>query len=79
MKKSLDSIKQGKNYIFSTSIDYSEDPDDFIIELFYADDEELTQPKKIIHNFDELISFFENLDEDQQMSQIKRNKWVKKD
>nr|WP_295973630.1 hypothetical protein [uncultured Bacillus sp.] len=62
MEKSQD---KEKNYIFLTSINYSSDPDDFIVELFCPDDEEEdAEPKKVIRNFDELISFFENLDED---------------
>lgn len=52
-----------KNYIFSTSIDYSSDPDEFIVELFSPDDEDTCSEPKMIHDFDELISFFENLDE----------------
>ncbi len=62
------SFSKEKNYIFSTSIDYSADPDEFIVELFCPDDEEdSTTPKKVIRNFDELISFFENLDDDNNM------------
>ncbi|MBB6447398.1 hypothetical protein [Bacillus benzoevorans] len=61
MEKSQD---KEKNYIFSTSIEYSVDPEEFIVELFSPEDyEDGAGPQKIIRNFDELISFFENLDE----------------
>lgn len=55
------------NYIFSTTVDPSNEQDEFLVELFsYSEDEDNhTEPKKVIHNFDELISFFENLDQDQ--------------
>ena len=58
--------EKDENYIFSTSVDYSLDQDEFIVELFSCpeDEEKGVMPKKVIHNFDELISFFENLDED---------------
>jgi hypothetical protein len=55
-----------ENYVFTTSVDYSVDQDEFIVELFSCpeDEKEGVMPKKVIHNFDELISFFENLDEE---------------
>jgi hypothetical protein len=55
-----------KNYIFSTTVDSSSARDEFLIELFsYSEDEDNhTEPKKVIHSFDELISFLENLDQD---------------
>lgn len=69
MEKSQD---KEKNYIFSTSINYSADPEEFIVELFSPeDDEDGAEPKKIIRNFDELISFFENLDEDKIAKKVK--------
>ena len=46
----------------STSVEYSVDHDEFIIELFSEDDH--SSPEKIIHNFDELITFFESLDQE---------------
>jgi hypothetical protein len=58
------------NYIFTTTLDSTKDKDDFVIELYsmYEDmaEFESSKPKKIIHNFNELISFFEELDEEEQ-------------
>jgi hypothetical protein len=58
------------NYFFTTTLDSTKDKDDFMIEL-YSMHEDMTefeslQPEKFIHNFDELISFFEELDEEEQ-------------
>ena len=54
------------NYIFSTTLDPSNDQDEFLIELFSCLEDEANhiEPQKVIHNFDELISFFENFDQD---------------
>ena len=51
------------NYIISTSIDNSNHEDEFVIELFSCS--ENTTPEVIIHNFDELITFFEELDQEE--------------
>jgi len=55
-----------KNYIISTSVNDSCNQDEFVIELFSypEDDTEQTSPNKVIHNFDELICFFESLDQE---------------
>ena len=71
-------INKEKNYIVSTSIDSSADPEDFIVELFCPDDEENTEPKKVIHNFDELISFFENLDDEKYDNKVRNERLVKR-
>ena len=55
--------EQGKNYIISTSVDDSHNQDEFFIELFSESATQQSSPEKVIHNFDELISFFENLDQ----------------
>jgi hypothetical protein len=65
----LDKDKNKKtHYIFSTSIDssYDRNQEEFIVELFSCleDGEVVTKPDVVIRNFDELISFFENLDEE---------------
>lgn len=54
------------NYIFSTTVDTSSDQDEFLIELFSCSEDEDNdiEPQKVIRNFDELISFFENFDQD---------------
>ena len=55
-----------KNYQFVTSLNSSENKNDFIIEIYsLSNNEEVdsTSPEKAIHNFDELISFFEELDD----------------
>lgn len=53
-----------KNYVFTTSIDNSDNQDEFLIELFSEEDTEQKKPEKVIHDFDELISFFESLDQE---------------
>ncbi|MCQ6276349.1 hypothetical protein JMM81_15640 [Bacillus sp. V3B] len=59
-----------QNYMFSTSVDPSSNQDEFLIELFsYSEDEHddkhsASEPKRVIHNFDELISFFGDFDQD---------------
>lgn len=61
MKKSL---KMKNYYIFSTSIDHAADPDEFIVEVYSPNEaEENLEPKKVIRNFDELITFFESFDD----------------
>jgi len=57
-----------ENYIFTAALDSSDDKNDFIIELYSLeeDNHEPSEPEKIIHNFDELISFFEELDIDEE-------------
>lgn len=62
------------NYFFTTTLDSTKDKDDFVIE-FYSIDKDTTDlesllPAKIIHNFDELISFFEELDNEGQDEKI---------
>jgi hypothetical protein len=68
MKNSKD-----KNYVFTTSINTSENQDEFLIELFSCSEEESDQkkPEKVIHDFDELISFFESLDQEIEVSESK--------
>ena len=58
--------EKDKNYIISTSIDNSCNEDEFVIELFSCPENatEDSTPEKVIHNFDELITFFEGLDEE---------------
>lgn len=70
-----------KNYLFSTSLDSSKDKDDFVIELYsitenQADLESL-QPAKVIHNFDELISFFEELDEEMEAEELEPKELIR--
>lgn len=54
------------NYILSTSIDNAFNEDEFVIELFSCSENatENSTPEKVIHNFDELIIFFEGLDQE---------------
>jgi len=56
--------EKDKNYILSTSINNSYNQDEFVIELFSCSKHaaENSSPEKVIHNFDELITFFEGLD-----------------
>ena len=58
------------NYFFASTLDSTKDSDDFVIELYSTGtdmtDVESLIPEKVIHNFDELISFFEELDEEEQ-------------
>ena len=56
--------EKDKNYVLSTSIDNSYNQDEFVIELFSCSENEAenSSPEKVIHNFDELITFFEGLD-----------------
>jgi hypothetical protein len=58
--------EKDKNYIISTSIDNSYNEDEFVIELFSCPEnaKENSTLEKVIHNFDELITFFEGLDEE---------------
>ena len=58
--------EKDKNYIISTSIDNSYNEDEFVIELFSCPENatENSTLEKVIHNFDELITFFEGLDEE---------------
>ena len=62
------------NYFFTTTLDSTKDKDDFVIELYSTrkdiTDLESLKPEKVIHNFDELISFFEELDEEEQDKKI---------
>jgi len=57
--------KEDKNYIYYTSIDTSENQDEFLLELFTCseNDEESIGRETVIHNFDELITFFENMEQ----------------
>lgn len=62
------------NYLFTTTLDSTKDRDDFAIEL-YSIGKDMTDlesliPDKVIHNFDELISFFEEMDEAEEDSVI---------
>lgn len=54
------------NYIISTSINNSNNQDEFVIELFSCAETETehSTPEKVIRNFDELITFFEGLDQE---------------
>ncbi|WP_394232271.1 hypothetical protein [Niallia oryzisoli] len=58
--------KEDKNYIFYTSVDIEEEQDEFLLELFSCSehDEEKIIPETIIHNFDELITFFEQMEQE---------------
>lgn len=62
------------NFLFTTTLDPTKDKEDFEIELYSIDsdltDLESVTPDKVIHNFDELISFFEELDEEEQDEKI---------
>ncbi|WP_428908457.1 hypothetical protein [Niallia sp. Krafla_26] len=54
-----------ENYLYITSLDTTDNPEDFIIELYdlpEAQDEPLEEPIRVIHNFDELILFLEEFD-----------------
>lgn len=58
-----------KNYQFVTSLTTSESKNDFLIELYSLannEKEDKKFPEKVIHNFDELISFFEEADDPNQ-------------
>lgn len=61
-------------------MDSTKDNDDFVIELYSTGtditDLESLIPEKIFHNFDELISFFEELDEEEQDEKIESKKTV---
>ncbi|WP_338452347.1 hypothetical protein R4Z09_10945 [Niallia oryzisoli] len=62
-------IKEDKNYIFYTSVDTTDEQDEFLLELFSCSDNNEDQvPETTIHNFDELISFFENMEQEQSLS-----------
>ncbi|WP_338469366.1 hypothetical protein R4Z10_11060 [Niallia sp. XMNu-256] len=54
-----------KTYQFVASLTESEDKNEFNIEIFSLseDSDEPSAPEIVIHNFDELISFFEELDD----------------
>lgn len=54
------------NYIISTSINNSCNQDEFVIELFSCSKsaKENSTPEKVIRNFEELITFFEEFDQD---------------
>lgn len=54
-----------KTLIFTTSIGETKDPNEFIIEFYsYSPDLKLKDPPLfVIHNFDELIDFFEKGEE----------------
>ncbi|KAA9023591.1 hypothetical protein [Niallia endozanthoxylica] len=56
---------EDKHYIYYTSIGTSENQDEFLLELFTCseNDEEHIVPETVIHNFDELITFFENMEQ----------------
>lgn len=64
-----------KNYVFSTSINSSESQDEFLIELFSCSEEDTDQekPAKVIHDFDELITFFEGFDQDNDLNGHNKN------
>jgi hypothetical protein len=68
MKKSEKHDKEEKIYIYTTSIDYSANGDKFMIEIYPLErnnnmENEHIYPEKVIHNFDELINFFEKYDQ----------------
>ncbi|WP_071395045.1 hypothetical protein [Bacillus tuaregi] len=56
--------KEDKDYIFYTSIDTTEEQDEFLLELFSCSDDDKIVPETTIHNFDELITFFENMEQE---------------
>ncbi|GIN64425.1 hypothetical protein J27TS8_44180 [Robertmurraya siralis] len=53
----------GKDYIYLTEVSALEDDSDFYVELYpYRPDLQCSgSPIKVLHNFDELIDFLENL------------------
>lgn len=54
-----------KEYIFSTIVSEKNQEDDFVVEFFSCKTSKRNecQPIKVTHNFDELIDFFEELDD----------------
>jgi hypothetical protein len=68
------------NYFFTSTLDSTKDSDDFVIELYSTGtdmtDLETLIPEKVIHNFDELISFFEELDKEEQDEKIESKETV---
>ncbi|MFE8699318.1 hypothetical protein ACFYKX_01645 [Cytobacillus sp. FJAT-54145] len=59
-------VQPNDNYIFTTTVSDHGNHDEFVIQLYkYLSDSELeNSPSRTISNFDELISFFEELDVD---------------
>ncbi|MFZ0444997.1 MAG: hypothetical protein WAM95_10280 [Bacillus sp. (in: firmicutes)] len=68
------------NYFFTSTLSSTKDSDDFVIKLYSTGtdmtDLETLIPEKVIHNFDELISFFEELDEEEQDEKIESKETV---
>ena len=69
------------NYFFTATLNSTKDSDDFVIELYSTGSTDMTDletliPEKVIHNFDELISFFEELDEEEQDEKIESKETV---
>lgn len=61
-------IKEDKNYIFYTTVGTTDEQDEFLLELFScSDNDDDKVPETTIHNFDELISFFENMEQEQSL------------
>ena len=61
------------DFVFSTSVTPSPSKEEFIVEFFpYTSDWSSTgQPTKITRNFDELIGFFEELEETENNVSVK--------
>lgn len=59
-------VQPNDNYIFTTLVSEHGNQDEFVIQLYkYLSDSDLeNSPSRTISNFDELISFFEELDAD---------------
>lgn len=54
-----------QDYIFSTIVSEKTQENDFVIEFFSCEisEQNVFQPIKITHNFDELIDFFEAMED----------------
>lgn len=48
-----------KDYIFTSEVSPNTDENEFIVEFYQNESDTESEPIKVIHNFDELISFFE--------------------